>query len=256
MNGILQQIERGFIGYLPKLAAAIVIFILGWWFVKIVLRVFDKSIGKRIKDESLRRYFFSALSILLRVLLLFIAASTAGVETASFLTILGAAGLAIGLALQGSLANIAGGVLILVFKPFKVGEYIETINASGIVIDIQMFHTVLRTGDNKIIVLPNGPLAGGNISNHTREPIRRVDCSVVIPHSENAEHIMRLIKHDLVNDNRIKTDKAPDCYISKITDTAVTIEVKAWTDTNNTDAVSASIYQSAYSAIHSRLDDN
>lgn len=256
MNNILLQYEQGIIGYLPKLAVAIIILIIGWWSVKILLHLFERSIGKRIRDESLRRYFFSASSVLLRVLLLFIVASTAGVETTSFLTILGAAGLAIGLALQGSLANIAGGVLILVFKPFRVGEYIETVTAAGLVIDIQMFHTVLRTSDNKIIVLPNGPLAGGNISNYTREPMRRVDYTFTITHSHNAEHIISLIKHDLMNDKRINEDKVPYCSVGKISDTNIAIDIRVWTDTQNTDAVSSALYQSAYNAVNGIYNEN
>lgn len=250
MNNILLQFEQGIMGYLPKLAMAIIILIVGWWTVKILLHIFERSIGKRIRDESLRRYFFSASSILLRVLLLFIVASTAGVETASFITILGAAGLAIGLALQGSLANIAGGVLILVFKPFRVGEYIETIQTAGLVVDIQMFHTVLRTSDNRIIVLPNGPLAGGNITNYTREPIRRVDYTFTITHTHNAEHIIRLIKHDLMNDKRINEDKPAYCSVGKISDTNISIDIRVWTETQNTDAVLSALYQSVYNAIN------
>lgn len=249
MNAILEQLRQGVVGYIPRLAAACLVLIIGWWVVRILHHLFEKSLGNRIRDESLRRYMMSAGAIVLKVLLLFMVASAAGVETTSFLTLLGAAGLAIGLALQGSLANIAGGVLILMFKPFRVGEFIETQATQGTVTDIQMFHTVLRTADNKMIVLPNGPLAGGTIINHTREPLRRVDCSVIIPHSKNALAFIEKMERILMMQPHVLSTPPSSLTMSKITEAGTTVDMRVWTQTSHTEQVASTIYRNAYTVL-------
>ncbi|RQV96726.1 mechanosensitive ion channel family protein, partial [bacterium] len=146
----------------PKLVTAILVLLIGLWIIKAVVKVVNRLMDRRDVDISLRGFLKSLLSISLKILLLITVAGMLGVETTSFIALVGAAGLAIGLALQGSLANLAGGVLILIFKPYKVGDWIEAQGHAGSVHSIQIFNTVLKSPDNKTILIPNGPLAGGS----------------------------------------------------------------------------------------------
>src|SRR6478735_321733 len=157
--------------YLPKLALALVVLVVGLWLTERVGKVAGRAMQKRDMDLSLRSFLSSMITITLKVLLLITVAGMIGIETTSFVAILGAAGLAVGLALQGSLANFAGGVLVLVFKPFKVGDVIEAQGQIGKVKEIQIFNTILLAGDNKTLIIPNGSLANGNITNQTTEGI-------------------------------------------------------------------------------------
>jgi len=154
--------------YGAQVTLALLTLLLGWWLINILTARVSGLLQRRRVDPTLHGFVGSLASIALRVLLLVSVASMVGVETTSFIAVIGAAGLAIGLALQGSLANFAGGVLILLFRPFRVGEWIEAQGVSGTVNSIQIFHTVLKTGDNKTVVVPNGALSNGHITNFER----------------------------------------------------------------------------------------
>jgi len=171
--------------YGPKLILAIVTLIIGLWGIKL----FMKSIGKTMEpmeiDVSLQKFLVSLFGVLLKILLVISVVSMIGVQTTSFIAILGATALAVGLALQGSLANFAGGVLILLFKPFKVGDVIDAQGYLGTVIDIKILNTVLKTPDNKMVVIPNGTLSNNSITNFSTEPTRRVDMTFGIGYSDD-----------------------------------------------------------------------
>ncbi len=214
--------------YLPKVALAILTLIVGLWIIKSIVRLLDRSLEKKDLEVSLRSFFVSLGSVLLKVMLVLSIASMVGVETTSFIAVLGAAGFAIGLALQGSLSNFAGGVLILLFKPFKVGDFIEAQGFSAVVRDIQIFHTILKTGDNKTVILANGPLAGGSIVNYSTEPQRRVDMVFGIGYGDDIEKAKQIIqglidKHELIL-------KEPESLIvvSELADSSVNITVRVW----------------------------
>lgn len=154
-----------------------------------------------------------------------------GVETTSFIAVLGAAGLAVGLALQGTLSNFAGGVMILIFRPFKVGDVIEAQNLIGSVDEIQIFVTILKTPDNKTIFIPNGPLANGNIINYTTAKTRRVDWSFGIAYGDDANKAIKVL-NDLINeDKRILADPAPFVAVGALADSSVNITVRVWSNT-------------------------
>jgi small conductance mechanosensitive channel len=153
-----------------------------------------------------------------------------GVETTSFVAAIGAAGLAIGLALQGSLANFAGGVLILLFRPFRIGDWIEAQGVAGTVDSIQIFHTVLRTGDNKTIIVPNGNLSNGIITNTNRQPTRKVVFDVGVDYEADLQKARQVLL-DLAKDERVLVDPAPQAVISTLGDSSITVSLRVWVKT-------------------------
>ena len=163
----LESIKTMALSYAPQLLLALLTLVIGWKLIGVALTLLDKGLQKGGTDATLQRFLHSLGNAMLKALLLISVASMVGIETTSFIAILGAAGLAIGLALQGSLSNFAGGVLILLFKPFIAGDYIEAQGVSGSVEEIQIFTTMLCTPDNKLVIIPNGPLANGNITNYS-----------------------------------------------------------------------------------------
>ena len=173
--------------YAPKLLLAVVTLFIGLWVISLISKAIEFLLEKRDFDLSLRKWLTSILTVLLKACLVISVISMVGVQTTSFIAILGAAGLAVGLALQGSLSNFAGGVLILIFKPYKVGDYIQAQGEEGVVEAIDVFCTFLTTLDNKRVILPNGPLASEKLVNVTNESIRRVDLSVGISYSDSID---------------------------------------------------------------------
>jgi len=171
--------------YGPKFLLAIFVLIIGWWFIGRVSTMTETSMNRVKLEAGLTHFLVSFISVILKVLLLISVASMIGIETTSFIAMLGAAGLAIGMALQGSLANFAGGVLILFFKPFKVGDVIEAQGYMGKVTEIQIFVTVLLTYDNEKIIIPNGTLSNGCVKNKFSEPTRRIDIEFGISYDDD-----------------------------------------------------------------------
>ena len=187
VNAILSAIKGFSLEYGPKLIGAIIVWIIGSIIIKKLVKAFDNTLEKKNTDASLRPFLKSIVSILLTVLLVISVLSMLGVAMTSFIAILGAAGLAIGLALSGTLQNFAGGVMILLFKPFSVGDFISAQGHNGTVKEIQIFNTILTDLDNKTIIIPNGGLSTNSIVNYSTEPIRRVDISVGIAYGEDVK---------------------------------------------------------------------
>lgn len=212
----------------PKLVTAILVLIIGLWIIKAVVRVINKLMDRREVDVSLRGFLKSLISISLKILLLITVAGMLGVETTSFIALVGAAGLAIGLALQGSLANLAGGVLILIFKPYKVGDWIEAQGHSGSVHSIQIFNTILKSPDNKTILIPNGPLAGGSIVNYSTEELRRIDMVFGCSYGDDVLKVQRLLQTMVDADSRILKDPAPAILLSELADSSVNFTLRLW----------------------------
>ncbi len=212
----------------PDLLLAIIVLLIGLWAIKFVVKGLNKIMEKADVDISLRKFLSSLAGIGLKVLLLISVASMVGIATTSFVAILGAAGLAVGLALQGSLANFAGGVLILLFKPFKVGDIIETQGFTAKVEEIQIFNTILKTPDNKTIIIPNGPISNGSIVNFSREPQRRVDFTFGIGYEDDIAKAKSVLNKLLENDPRVLKDPAPFVALSELADSSVNFTVRAW----------------------------
>ena len=185
-------------GYGPKLIGAIIVLLIGLWIVKLLTKGFDKLMVNSKMDDSLRPFLMSLVNTLLKVLLAISIMGMLGIEMTSFVAILASAGLAVGMALSGTLQNFAGGVMILTFKPFSVGDVIDAQGYLGSVSEIQIFNTILKTGDNKTIIIPNGGLATGSMINYSTEDKRRVDWTIGIGYGDDVDKaksvIMNLIK--------------------------------------------------------------
>ncbi len=213
--------------YAGQLLLALLTLTVGWWLVNGLTRRVGNLLQSRQVDPTLHGFIGSLANILLKVLLLVSVASMIGVETTSFIAVIGAAGLAIGLALQGSLGNFAGGVLILLFRPFRVGEWIEAQGGSGTVDSIQIFHTTLRSADNKLLVLPNGSLSNGVIINHSRQPTRRVDVNLGIAYGSDVQQA-RSVLLAVAEDSRVLRDPSPQVVVTALGDSAINLSLRLW----------------------------
>lgn len=215
-------------GYLPQLVLAIITLIIGLWIIKLIVKGLVRMMERRKVDPSLQGFLSSLVRILLKVLLVISIASMIGIKMTSFIAILGAAGLAVGFALQGSLANFAGGVLILLFKPFKVGDFIEAQSYLGTVAAIQIFNTILKTPDNKTIIIPNGAISNSSITNFSTEPTRRVDMTFGIGYGDDIKKAKNVLNQLIQSDTRILKEPAPMIVVSELADSSVNFAVRVW----------------------------
>ncbi|VVP87751.1 mechanosensitive ion channel family protein [Pseudomonas fluorescens] len=216
--------------YGSRVLLAIITLGIGWWLINKVTQKLGGLLALRNADLALQGFISSLANIILKVLLIVSVASMIGVETTSFVAAIGAAGLAIGLALQGSLANFAGGVLILLFRPFRIGDWIEAQGVAGTVDSIQIFHTVLRTGDNKTIIVPNGNLSNGIITNTNRQPTRKVVFDVGVDYEADLQKAREVLL-ELAKAPRVLAEPAPEAVISTLGDSSITVSLRVWVKT-------------------------
>ena len=216
------------LSYGPKLLLALVTLIVGFWVIKRVMGVFEKTLERSEVEVTLRKFLINLGGILLKALVIISVASMVGVETTSFIAMLGAAGLAVGLALQGSLANFAGGVLILFFKPFKVGDLIEAQGYLGIVKEIQIFVTILTTLDNRRIIIPNGLLSNGCLTNLNAEPHRRVDMPFGISYGDDVLKAKRVLQDVIATDSRVLKNPPSEVYVKEHGDSSINMLMRVW----------------------------
>ncbi|WP_291779094.1 mechanosensitive ion channel family protein [Cecembia sp.] len=214
----------------PALIKAIILLLIGRYVIKLLIKLLKKVLERYEVDPSLSTFFKSFLSALLWVLLIISVATTLGMEMTSFIAILGAAGLAVGLALQGSLSNFAGGVLILVFKPFRVGDTIEAQGTLGSVESIDILYTKVRNFDNKVVTIPNGALANNSITNYSAKPTRRVDMKVGVAYGTDLKKTRQIILGILNKDERVHDDPAPVVYFGNFGDSSLDLTIRCWTD--------------------------
>ena len=218
--------------YGSRVLLALITLAVGWWLINRLTAKLGNLLALRKADLALQGFISSLANIILKVLLVVSVASMIGIQTTSFVAAIGAAGLAIGLALQGSLANFAGGVLILLFRPFKIGDWIEAQGISGTVDSIQIFDTVLRTGDNKTVIVPNGNLSNGIITNYNRQPTRKVVFDVGVDYEADLQKVREVLLA-LADDPRVLKDPAPVVVVTTLGDSAITMSLRAWVDTPN-----------------------
>ncbi len=209
------------------LLKAVIIGFLGWQIIKFLSKSFERLIERNGVDPSLRAFLKSIVKNVLLILLILSILSTLGIEMTSFIAIIGAAGLAIGLALQGSLANFAGGVLILLLKPFKVGDVIEAQGVIASVSEIQIFHTVLKSYDNKTIIIPNGNLYNNMITNYSTEPARKMQWIFGIGYHDDIDKAKDIIKEVIYSDERVIDRDTPYIFVDSLGDSSVNIRVRA-----------------------------
>ncbi len=228
IEGLTTMIGNFVVKYGLELVGAIVALIIGMWIINMVVAQLGRVMQKRNVDPSLVPFLRSLLGITLKVALFISVAGMVGIEMTSFVAILGAAGLAVGLAMQGTLQNFAGGVMILLFKPFKVGDVLEAAGYTGVVKEIQIFNTIMTTPDNKIIIIPNGSLANSSMTNYSTMPTRRVDFSFGIDYGDDFEKAKSLIRGLIDADERILKDPEPFARVGSLGDSSVNITVRVW----------------------------
>lgn len=221
------------IDYSPNLLLAFLILIIGHYAIKIFKKLIDKKVQKRDFEPTLSKFLINILIWLLRVLLFVTFISKLGIETASFVAIIGAAGLAIGLSLQGSLSNFAGGILIILFKPFEVGDSIEAQGAFGIVSEIQIFVTKLITSNNLTIFIPNGALSNGNIINHSLAGLRRADLQIFVSYEVDLKKTKEIILKVLKSNSKILMEPVPTVDVVALTDVSVKLSIRPWATNEN-----------------------
>lgn len=210
----------------PKVLAAILIYIVGSWVIKKIISFARKGMAKSKYDESLQRFLLNLSSWTLRVFLILLVISQLGVDVTTFAAVIAAAGLAVGLALQGSLSNFAGGVLIMIFKPYRIDDLIEAQGELGVVKEIEIFTTKLVSPDNKLVIIPNGAMANGNITNYTAEGQIRVDTTVGVGYGEDIKRTKEVLMHVLTSNPLVLQEPAPSVNVSELADSSVNFAVR------------------------------
>ena len=212
--------------YGPRVLGALIVLVLGIWVIKQVVKALKRALSSRSIEPTLETFLASLASWILYILLFISVGSMLGIATTSFVALLGAGGLAVGLALQGSLSNFAGGVLILLFKPFKVGDRIETMSRTGQVTDIKIFHTTMLTLDRKTIILPNGPIMNSDIVNYMKEGVLRVDLVVGISYDSDIQKARNLMLDVMHNHPKVLKDPEPVVVVLELADSSVNLGVR------------------------------
>lgn len=233
LDQILNQLIEIAVDYGPKLIGAILVLLIGNFIVRMVTKGMKRMFERSKINDSLRPFLVSLTNIVLRTLLILSVLGMLGIEMTSFIAILASAGLAIGMALSGTLQNFAGGILILLLKPYKVGDYIDTGSYSGTVSEIQIFNTILKTVDNKVVILPNGGMSVNSLINYSTESQRRVDWTFGIAYGDDYDKAKSVLKRLCDEDSRILKDPATFIALSELADSSVNIVVRAWVKSEN-----------------------
>ena len=232
-NNIIPNLQAFAALYGLKIVAAIVIFVVGRWVARALRNVAKKMMAKGDVDETLISFVGNLTYITLLAFVIIAALNQLGIQTTSFIAVIGAAGLAIGLALQGSLANFAAGVLMIIFRPFKAGDYIEGAGVAGVVEEIQIFATQLKTPDNKKIIVPNAKMMGDNITNYSANDTRRVDMVIGVGYGDDLKKVREILEDILAKDDRILEDPAPTIGVLELGDNSVNFAVRPWVKTED-----------------------
>lgn len=228
INNYLIGAQELILIYGGKLVLAIIVLIVGMWLISRFLMMVQKVMVKRDVDLSLQPFLRNIFGIALKVMLLISVVSIIGVETTSFIAVLGSIGLAIGLALQGSLSNFAGGVIILTVKPFRVGDFISALGQGGTVSEISILTTILKTPDNQVVYLPNGKLAADTIVNYSEEPTRRLVLTYGIHYNNDIAQAKNIIQEIVENDERVLKEPIPSIVVAQLGDSSVNIDMRVW----------------------------
>lgn len=236
-NGILEFFKQNgidsstFVGLGKNLIVALIIFYVGRMAIGLVVRGLRKVMRKQNVEKTLETFVCNLVRVVLLVVVIIAAIGQLGIETTSFIAIFGAAGLAVGLALQGSLSNFASGVLIVLFRPYKVGDFIEAAGVSGSVEQVQILTTILKTGDNKQVIIPNSKIMGSIITNYSANATRRVDMIVGVSYSDDLDKVRSTIQELVAADNRILDEPACTIAVSTLADSSVNFVVRPWVNT-------------------------
>lgn len=226
-------IEEIVIAYSTNIFFALLIFFIGKKLASIITNTIIRIMSKSSFDKTIQTFLSNAIYSILLVIVTLASLNKLGIETTSFVAILGAIGLAIGLAFKDALSNISAGVMIIIFKPLKVGEFIEAGGSSGTVEEVNIFNTIMKTGDNKIIIVPNSSIINKNITNYSREKTRRVDLTFSIGYSDDLKLAKNTLIEILNNDERILKDPAPFVAVSELADSSVNFITRSWVNSED-----------------------
>ncbi len=247
---LIQQLTNWGISTGKQIIAALIIFLVGRLLISLVNKLVAKLLSRRHIDAGVQSFVKSFVNILLTILLIVAIISKLGVDTTSFAALLASAGVAIGMALSGNLQNFAGGLIILLFRPFRVGDFIECQGVSGAVKEIQIFHTILTSPDNKVIYVPNGGLSSGNIINYSREATRRVDWTFTFEYGEDYNKVESVINRLIAADERILNTPAPFVNLIALADSSVNVVVRVWVKSEDYWDVFFSMNQAVYATFN------
>ncbi len=225
---LLQQLIDWGVSAGGRIIGAIIIFVVGRFLISFLRKILSGVLAKRDIDAGVQTFVKSLVNILLTILLIVAVIGKLGVETTSFAALLASAGVAIGMALSGNLQNFAGGLIVLLFRPFKVGDWIESQGVSGTVREIQIFHTILTTADNKVIYIPNGALSSGTVTNYSREDTRRVDWVIGVEYGENYDKVESTVRRIIADDSRILNTPEPFVALHALDASSVNVVIRVW----------------------------
>lgn len=210
------------------LGKAIAIFYIGKFLVRLLLKAVSKIMHKQEVDDTLESFVLSLSRIILMLFVIIAAVGALGIQTTSFIAVLGAAGLAIGLALQGSLSNFASGVLIVLFRPYKVGDFVEAAGVAGVVVHVEILTTIFKTGDNKQVIVPNGQVMGSVITNYSANDTRRVDMVIGVSYDDDLDKVRATLEELIAADDRVLAEPAHKIAVSELADSSVNFIVRPW----------------------------
>lgn len=230
----------------PRILVALLVLWIGLKLIKILSKFMRKMFARHNTDGSLQSFLLSLTEITLKILLLIAVLGMIGIQTTSFIAMIGAAGLAVGMALQGTLQNFAGGVMVLFFKPYKVGDYIEASGVTGTVINIQIFNTIVRTDDLREVIIPNSDLATKMLINHSTSPIRRVSVPVGIAYGESVDKARKAILEMAKSYELLSKDYEPVVVVTGLADSSVNLQLRVWVNNADYWTVSSYLHQAVY----------
>ena len=228
LSQVLQQVTTLCIEAGKSILLAILIFVVGRYLIKFINRMIGRMMERKKVEPTIQSFLKSFINVLLTILLIITTVSALGVNTTSFAALLASAGVAVGMALSGNLQNLAGGIILLLFKPYKVGDYIEAQGVSGTVKEIQIFHTIILTVDNKQVYVPNGALSSGSVINYSSEPLRRVDLTVGVEYGTEVEVVKQALEDIIKADGRILTDPEPFVALGNLSASSIDFTVRTW----------------------------
>ncbi len=219
--------------YAPKVISALVVLVIGLIIIRMIVNGVRKAFEKKKFDVTLQRFLVSMIGILLKAALAITVIGMLGIQMTTFVAMLGAAGLAIGLALSGTLQNFAGGVILLILRPYRVGDFVEMQGHSGTVKEIQIFNTIMTTPDNKTIIIPNSPISTGSMINYSTQPKRRVDFTIGIGYDDDIDKAREVILGVITKDERVHKDPEPFIAVSALADSSVNFVLRVWADSGD-----------------------
>lgn len=233
-----------------RILGAVIVFVVGRFLISVLKKMVVRVLSRRKVEPGIQSFVKSLVNILLTVLLVIAVISKLGVDTTSFAALLASAGVAVGMALSGNLQNFAGGLIILLFRPFKVGDWIESQGVSGTVREIQIFHTILTTADNKVIYIPNGALSSGTITNYSREDTRRVDWVIGVEYGENYDKVESTVRRIIAGESRVLSTPAPFVALHALDASSVNVVIRVWVKSGDYWDVYFDMYKKIYSVFN------